>query len=177
MHLGYLNESKQEKSLSKKREIWNSRKRKKSEVINHFSSKNCFLIKYLCLRWRMAIFHYPFTDLKLFASGPLLSLIISFINPDQGSPSTLEASIRKVLSKSWTIRFWFLKEKYWTHPAESENVQTQEKHKQERTKARKRKKGENESQLKKEHKNSKRRQKDKNQEENPSHDDPWSKYP
>ena len=53
--------------------------KKKSEVINHFSSRNCFLIKYLCLRWRMAIFHYPFTNMKLSASYPLLSLIISFI--------------------------------------------------------------------------------------------------
>ena len=43
----------------------------------------------------MAIFHYPFTDMKLSASCPLFSLIISFINPDQGSPSTLEASTRK----------------------------------------------------------------------------------
>ena len=74
--------------------------KEKSEVINSFSSRNCFLIKYLCLRWRMAIFHYPFTKIKLSASCPLLSLIISFINLDQGSPSTLKANTRKVLSKS-----------------------------------------------------------------------------
>ena len=48
-------------------------------MINSFSSRNCFLIKYLCLRWRMTIFHYPFTKMKLSASYSLLSLIISFI--------------------------------------------------------------------------------------------------
>ena len=110
----------------------NSWKRKKSEVINHFSSRNCSLIKYLCLRWRMAIFHYLFIIVKLSTSFPLLSLIISFINLDQGSPFILKASTRKVLSKSWTIKFWCSKKKYRTHPAESENVQTQEKHKQEK---------------------------------------------
>ena len=113
--------------------------KEKSEVINSFSSRNCFLIKYSCLRWRMAIFHYPFTKMKLSASCPLLSLIISFINPDQGSSSTLEASTRKVLSRSWTIKFRCSKETYWAHPVESRNVQTQEKHRQEKTKARKRK--------------------------------------
>ena len=60
--------------------------KKKSEVINHFSSTNCSLIKYLCLRWRMAIFHYPFTDMKLSASYPLLSLIISFITLTKDHP-------------------------------------------------------------------------------------------
>ena len=69
--------------------------KEKSEVLNSFSSRNCFLIKYSCLRWRMAIFHYPFTNLKLSVSCPFLSLIIFFINPDQGLPSTLEASTRK----------------------------------------------------------------------------------
>ena len=43
----------------------------------------------------MAIFHYPFTDLKLSVSCPFLSLIISFINPDQGLPSTLNANTKK----------------------------------------------------------------------------------
>ena len=60
--------------------------KEKSEMINHFSSRNCFLIKYLCLRWWMAIFHYPFTNLKLSASCPLLSLIISFITLTKDHP-------------------------------------------------------------------------------------------
>ena len=63
----------------KKNEKSKTLENEKSKVINSFSSKNCSLIKYLCLRWRMAIFHYPFTKMKLFASYPLLSLIISFI--------------------------------------------------------------------------------------------------
>ena len=60
--------------------------KEKSEVINHFSSRNCSLIKYLCLGWRMAIFHYPFTKMKLSASYPLLSLIISFITLTKDHP-------------------------------------------------------------------------------------------
>ena len=61
-------------------------KKEKSEVINHFSSRNCSLIKYLCLGSRMAILHYPFTKMKLSASYPLLSLIISFITLTKDHP-------------------------------------------------------------------------------------------
>ena len=134
MHLGYLNESKQEKSPSKKREIWNSQKRKK--MINHFSSMNCSLIKYLCLRWRMTIFHYPFTDLKLSASYPLLSLIISFINPDQGLPSTLEVNTRKVRPEIMNDQVLVLKRKVLNLPcwkwkcANTKKAQARKKQKQ-----------------------------------------------
>ena len=86
----------------------------------------------------MAIFHYPFTKKKLSASCPLLSLIISFINPDQGSPSTLEASTRKVLSEVMNNQVLVLKRKAQArktvHPTESKNVQTQEEHKQKKSK-------------------------------------------
>ena len=82
----------------------------------------------------MAIFHYPFTIMKLSASCPFLSLIISFINPDQGSSSTLKASTREVISKPWTIKCRCSEEKYWTHLVESRNVQTQEKHKKKKKK-------------------------------------------
>ena len=68
---------------SKKSEIL---EKEKSEVINSFSSKNCSLIKYFCLRWRMTIFHYPFTKIKLSASCPFLSLIISFITLTKDHP-------------------------------------------------------------------------------------------
>ena len=104
--------------------------KEKSEVINHFSLRNCSLIKYLCLRWRMTIFHYPFTDMKLSASYPLLSLIISFITLIKDHLSHWKQIQEKSFQKSWTIKFWCSKEKYWTHPAKSRNVQTQEKHKQ-----------------------------------------------
>ena len=43
----------------------------------------------------MAILHYPFTDLKLSASYSPFEPDNFFHNPDQGSPSTLEASTRK----------------------------------------------------------------------------------
>ena len=131
--------------------------KEKSEVINHFSSRNCFLIKYLCLRWRMAIFHYPFTIMKLSASGPFLSLIISFKNLDQRLPSTLRQVQEKFIQKSWTIKFWCSRKKYWTHPAESGTVQIQEKHKQE-------KKWGKISSWKGSTRNRTRRQKDKSQE-------------
>ena len=60
--------------------------KEKYEVINSFSSRNCSLIKYLWLRWRMAIFHYPFTKMKLSASYLLLNLIISFITLTKDYP-------------------------------------------------------------------------------------------
>ena len=112
-------------------------KKEKFEVSNYFSSRNCSLIEYLCLRWRMAIFHYPFTKMKLSASYPLLSLIISFITLTKDHPPHWR-QIQKSFQKSWIIKFWCSKEKYWTHPARSENVQTQKKAQARKTKAKKR---------------------------------------
>ena len=111
--------------------------KEKSEVINHFSSRNCSLIKYLCLKWRMAILHYPFTKMKLSASCPLLSLIISFITLTKDHPPHWRQVQEKSFQKSWIIKFWCSKEKYWTRPVKSRNVQIQEKRKQEKTKVRK----------------------------------------
>ena len=127
--------------------------KEKYEVINHFSLKNCSLIKYLYLRWRMTIFHYPFTKMKLSASYPLLSLIISFINLDQGSPFILKASTRKVLSKSWTIKFWCSKKKVPNSPCWKRKCANTRKTqaRKNKSKKKKRKREKNESQLKREH--------------------------
>ena len=61
-------------------------KKENLKWLNSFFSGNCSLIKYLYLRWRMTIFHYPFTKMKLSASYPLLSLIISFITLTKDHP-------------------------------------------------------------------------------------------
>ena len=134
-----------------------------SKMINYFSSRNCSLIKYLCLRWRMAIFYYPFTDMKLSASYPILSLIISFITLTRITLHIRGKYKKKSFQKSWTIKFWCSKEKYWTHPARSENMQTQEKHKQGKQKQAKKEMGKN-PKWKWSTENRKRIQKDKNQE-------------
>ena len=126
----------------------------------------------------MAIFHYPFTNMKLSASYALLSLIISFINPDQGLPSTLEARTKKVLSEIMNNQILVLKRKVLNSSCWKEKCANTRKA-QVRTKARKKK----EKKMRKNPswkwsiRNSKKRQKDKSQKWNPSHDDPWSSYP
>ena len=98
----------------------------------------------------MTIFHYPFTKIKLSASCPLLSLIISFIILTKDHPPHWKQIQEESFQDHKQSSSGAQKKSIELILHESENVQTQEKHKQKKTRKRK-KKGENEFHLKNEH--------------------------
>ena len=63
-----------------------------------------FQFRWLYLRWKMVIFHHPFTHIKKLSISLPFEPDNFFLYLDQGSPSTLGANARKISLKSWMIQ-------------------------------------------------------------------------
>lgn len=74
MHLWYSNKSKQrylqKKTQKRKKRQKNQESEKRKSVVDLTFPRNALQYKWLCLRRQMAIFHLPFSSMKIFICYP-----------------------------------------------------------------------------------------------------------